>query len=480
MGTRIDSNSSASRSDTDRALLQKIAQARSEAAFVTLYDRYQRSTYNLCMNILRNRELALEAMQESMQKVWLRASDFRDGNAKIWIHRIAAYTSIGLHRKERAYRKRVVEQTEHSVEPFDRKKSHSPAADVQARERDRMLQSELAKVDQADRRMLVLYYGGGLTQEEIAKQFSMPTRTVSSRLERVLKKLRARLSAAGCALAGSGWLEELIRNSMLEGYEVPADLADSVRSFVFENSDVSQVQPGHRHKPVVMLLCYAAVLIVGAAAWMATRNTSPEPSPDGTAAAPVRNSTATFPMRWTFEKGLPPEFKIKNGHWAHRPAEGGRPAVMDALVNRKLGIFLETEVPRQPFVLTFKAQRTSTPGSKIWFGAFWSEKDKLLARESTHYRIVQPSDGFEVKIYFIDRLCIELMNQQVLCIRKARKSYPADHILFWLRNTLVSEMSLDLLKADEVRKVLEDTQPEKKRASSRTIILEAELFPEAD
>lgn len=167
--------------------------------FEELYRRHNGAAYNLALHVTGSAELAEEVLQSAMIRVWkyLRGYNPAKGTVRSWLLRIVARTSLTV----AAERKRRVSEAsgglalvEAAAEPFERPEQTAARMEMLA-----TLRGVLERLPALERRMLALYYGGGLSQEEIASQLAMPKRTVSHRIQRALEQLRAELVGMGLA-----------------------------------------------------------------------------------------------------------------------------------------------------------------------------------------------------------------------------------------------------------------------------------------
>lgn len=163
-----------------------------EAAFAELYDRTAPACYRLALHILRDRNLAEDAVQEAFAAVWRCAGTFRAdrSRARAWLLTIVRRRAIDIVRKEEVRR----------TEPCDGKERGSTLGADGEVERDAAgatLRRALRTLPSGQRELLGLAYYGGYSQSEIANRLDQPLGTVKSRTVRALESLRVRLTEAG-------------------------------------------------------------------------------------------------------------------------------------------------------------------------------------------------------------------------------------------------------------------------------------------
>lgn len=132
--------------------------------------------------ILRDPELARDAVQEGLIRAWRDLPKLRDPERfDAWLHRLTVNSCIDITRRRRR-RPMEVELT-----PI-----HAPAvADAAARLADRdLVDRVLRRLDERERAIVVLHYFLGMPLTEVASTLGIPTGTVKSRLHRALSEMR--------------------------------------------------------------------------------------------------------------------------------------------------------------------------------------------------------------------------------------------------------------------------------------------------
>jgi len=136
--------------------------------------------------ILRDRELAGDAVQDAYLRAWrnlpgLRDPDRFDG----WLHRLLVRSCIDSLRRRRS---RPVEV---ELQPLDAPHVGDPAQDVVERE---LIDDALRRLDPAWRAVVVLHYFLGMPLPEAASTLGIPLGTAKSRLHRSLGLMRLAIS----------------------------------------------------------------------------------------------------------------------------------------------------------------------------------------------------------------------------------------------------------------------------------------------
>jgi RNA polymerase sigma-70 factor (ECF subfamily) len=132
--------------------------------------------------ILRDAELARDAVQEAMVLAWRNLPGLRDPERfDAWVHRLTVHSCIDLARRRR---RRVIEV---ELTPID----DTPIADSSALLADRdQLDRALGRLDPEQRAIIVLRFYLGLTLPEAADALGIPLGTAKSRLHRSLMAMR--------------------------------------------------------------------------------------------------------------------------------------------------------------------------------------------------------------------------------------------------------------------------------------------------
>jgi RNA polymerase sigma-70 factor (ECF subfamily) len=132
--------------------------------------------------ILRDGELARDAVQESLIRAWRDLPGLRDPERfDAWLHRLTVNTCLDLIRR----RKRRVIEVE--LSPID----HDHGVDIAASLADRdLVAGALARLDPTRRAIVVMHYFLGMPLTDISASLAIPIGTVKSRLHRALEDMR--------------------------------------------------------------------------------------------------------------------------------------------------------------------------------------------------------------------------------------------------------------------------------------------------
>ena len=173
-------------------LIQQVAQQDREA-FSQLYDRFSNLVFTLAMRMLRVRSDAEDLLQEVFVQVWRQAENYsaERGSPEAWIINIARSRAIDKIRSIRRMEKSFV-LTDDPARAESGENVESSAAESEAR---LAMNSALANLPEAQRKVLELAYFDGLTQSEIAERLAEPLGTVKTRMRSGIQRLREIVSS---------------------------------------------------------------------------------------------------------------------------------------------------------------------------------------------------------------------------------------------------------------------------------------------
>lgn len=160
-------------------------------ALEKLYEALSPQLFGLLLRILKRRDLAEEALQDTFVNVWRKASGYRADRGRVttWVFTIARYRAFDILRRNR---REVIVDPESLIGLSD--------ADSAARQGETELPRSLAEhrrlrqcldeLSEQQRSSVIMAYFRGHTQEEIARHFEAPLGTVKSWVRRALTRLK--------------------------------------------------------------------------------------------------------------------------------------------------------------------------------------------------------------------------------------------------------------------------------------------------
>jgi RNA polymerase sigma-70 factor (ECF subfamily) len=166
----------------DQRVLVERAKQGDHEAFAELVDASVVRLDAAARLILRDAELARDAVQEGYIRAWRHLPGLRDPERfDAWLHRLVVHACIDAVRHRR---RRPIEV---ELTPIDHPSLIDTASMVADRE---LVDSVLRKLDPEWRAVVVLHYFLGLPLQDVAATLELPIGTVKSRLHRSLSAMR--------------------------------------------------------------------------------------------------------------------------------------------------------------------------------------------------------------------------------------------------------------------------------------------------
>jgi RNA polymerase sigma factor (sigma-70 family) len=158
-----------------------------EQAFSYLYDNYAGALYGLVRQIVPDKELSNDVLQEVFVNIWKKIDtyDSTKGRLFTWMLNIARNASIDKIRS-RNYQESLLKA------PIDENDIAHPV--VRQGIDDYGLKKLIFKLKDEQRMLIDLSYYQGFTHDQIAKALNIPLGTVKTRLRTALMQLRTMLS----------------------------------------------------------------------------------------------------------------------------------------------------------------------------------------------------------------------------------------------------------------------------------------------
>jgi RNA polymerase sigma-70 factor (ECF subfamily) len=165
-----------------RALIER-AQRGDHDAFAMLIDPALARLDAAARLILRDRELARDAVQEALIRAWRDARGLRDPELfNAWLYRLTVNACLDIARRRR---RRVMEV---AIDSLQLPGQVDVAGDLARRE---TVDEALRTLDPGHRAVVALHYLLGLPLREVAEVLGIPVGTAKSRLHHSLKTMRS-------------------------------------------------------------------------------------------------------------------------------------------------------------------------------------------------------------------------------------------------------------------------------------------------
>lgn len=186
----------------DHSLVQR-ARSGDERAFRLLVERYQKKVYAVALGMVKDREEAMDVVQEAFVKVHRSLESFKaDATFYTWLYRITVNVCIDVIRRRGGSRSDTVEFDEHIAHDLTEANlggvssqlGNNPEKAVLQRELGEKIQAALEQIPEKHRAILLLRELDGLSYEELAQVLEIPKGTVMSRLFHARAKVQKLLS----------------------------------------------------------------------------------------------------------------------------------------------------------------------------------------------------------------------------------------------------------------------------------------------
>jgi RNA polymerase sigma-70 factor, ECF subfamily len=184
----------------DFALMEQVQEGR-PGAFEALVERYQRRLYRLACGYLRNHADALDAVQETLVKIYLARASYRpSAHPFTWASRILSNHCIDQlrHRRVRPEESLDAGAQDGAARVVDRLPSpgEAPLAHHERRELGRLLREAIDTLPMRQKEIFMLRHFGDMRLEEIATARGCALGTVKSSLHRAAAAIRGYLARA--------------------------------------------------------------------------------------------------------------------------------------------------------------------------------------------------------------------------------------------------------------------------------------------
>lgn len=167
------------------SLVEKIKQG-DKAAFMRLVERYQQKVFVVSYSLVRNREDALDLVQETFIRLYQKIHSYRPGeNFQAWLMQIARNLSIDFLRKQMV-------RKEESLDALDlqREMAASSQSDPSRFNPGPTVQKAVSQLPPRQRDVFILHHYEDLKYEEIAQRLKISVGTVKSLHFKAIQKLK--------------------------------------------------------------------------------------------------------------------------------------------------------------------------------------------------------------------------------------------------------------------------------------------------
>ncbi len=157
---------------------------RDQDAFGYLYDNYSSTLYSIILNIVPDRDLANDVLQDVFVKIWKQIESYDNTRGRLftWMLNISRNASID------AVRSKGYQKSQQNRELTENMYHAGGSTELNT---DQIgLRKIVNKLKEEHKVLIVLSYFEGYTQDEISKTLNIPLGTVKTRMRNALIQLR--------------------------------------------------------------------------------------------------------------------------------------------------------------------------------------------------------------------------------------------------------------------------------------------------
>jgi len=167
--------------DPEHSRIERIL-AGEQHLYAEMVDKYKSYAYTIAQKILQNRPDAEEATQDAFVKAYQHLKGFnQQSKFSTWLYRVVFNTAI-------SYKRRNKQQFQSLENTFVEYRGEGEGM-LEKTDRKKFLNLAMAKLNEADRTALSLFYLQEFSLEEIAEITGMPANTAKVRIHRARLRL---------------------------------------------------------------------------------------------------------------------------------------------------------------------------------------------------------------------------------------------------------------------------------------------------
>lgn len=166
--------------------LVSLLKSHDQQAFGYLYDNYAGALNGVIYRMVENKELAEDILQEAFVKIWNNFSNYDTAKGRLftWMLNITRNLTIDTLRSKGYKKQRKISSDENSVSNVTDEGARAEKFDTIG------IRKQLLSLKPEQRSIIDLAYFNGYTQDEIAKELSLPLGTVKTRMRAAITELR--------------------------------------------------------------------------------------------------------------------------------------------------------------------------------------------------------------------------------------------------------------------------------------------------
>lgn len=168
------------------AELVLLLQNQDAQAFNYLYDNYSAALYGIIYKMVEDKELSEDILQEAFIKIWNNFTNYDSlkGRLFTWMLNITRNLTIDTLRSKGYKKQSKIHNNENFVDNFTDNSFGAERFDALG------IRKHLTHLKNDQKQIIDLAYFSGFTQDEIAKELSIPLGTVKTRMRTAIMELR--------------------------------------------------------------------------------------------------------------------------------------------------------------------------------------------------------------------------------------------------------------------------------------------------
>lgn len=175
----------------DKEIISRVLQGEQQL-YAEIVKRYQNFVFTLTLRYTSSREDAEEIAQDIFVKAYRSLSDFRgDSKFSTWLYTIVSTTCISFLRKKKLEIHSL--DNERVFEAADSHDSGMDANQVEQKSRISMVNAAIKLLSPDDAKVIMLFYQGEQSLEEIGNILGVDPNTVKVRLHRARQRLKEKM-----------------------------------------------------------------------------------------------------------------------------------------------------------------------------------------------------------------------------------------------------------------------------------------------
>ncbi len=158
-----------------------------QRAYAVLVDKHKYYAFSIALKVLQNRNEAEEVAQDAFVKAYHHLSKFnREAKFSTWLYRIVFNTAISSKRKH----KHVFQSIENTIVEY----TPGNEGTLESTDKKKYVNQAMAKLSEADRTALSLFYLEEFSLDEIAAITDSAANTIKVRIHRARQRLADELT----------------------------------------------------------------------------------------------------------------------------------------------------------------------------------------------------------------------------------------------------------------------------------------------